>query len=318
MPAFTSSAPGKIILFGEHAVVYGRPAIAVPVEQVQARAIVSADPRGVSGAVKIQAPDIGLDCLLSDLPNENPLRLAIELVSQELNVSHLPACTVRITSTIPLAAGLGSGAAVSVALIRALSAFLGKPLTLERVSAQAYEVEKIYHGKPSGIDNTVVTFAQPVYFARGQPIKILRPLKSFTILIADSGIFSPTAVMVGEVNKAWEFEPARFEQLFDSIAVVTEAALSAIENGEISTLGLLMNENQGYLERMGVSWPELDKLIENARTAGALGAKLSGAGGGGNMIALVDPVRAAHIAQELLDGGAIRVIMTTIHAVIGD
>ena len=191
MPAAT--APGKIILFGEHAVVYGRPAIAAPVSQVQARAVVSAEPRRPSGEVHLQAPDIGLEADLADLPDEHPLALAVQWLLAGTGLERAPACTLRITSTIPVAAGMGSGAAVSVAMIRALFGFLGRPLPDERVSALAYEVEKLHHGTPSGIDNTVITYAMPVYFVRGQPMQTLRLPAPFTLVIGDTGIASPTA-----------------------------------------------------------------------------------------------------------------------------
>jgi mevalonate kinase len=106
----------------------------------------------------IQAPAIGLDASLNDLPPEHPVAAAVNGVLSTLGATRPPACSLRITSTIPVASGLGSGAAVSVAIIRALSAFLGHPLRDEQVSALAFEVEKLHHGTPSGIDNTVITY----------------------------------------------------------------------------------------------------------------------------------------------------------------
>ena len=109
MPAISATAPGKIILFGEHAVVYGRPAIAVPVQQVRARVVVTARPRGQPGEVRVLAPDIGLDARLADLSENQPLAKVIRSVLSALGISFPPACTVRVTSTIPVAAGMGSG-----------------------------------------------------------------------------------------------------------------------------------------------------------------------------------------------------------------
>ncbi len=192
MPAISATAPGKVILFGEHAVVYGRPAIAVPVTQVKARAVVTAAPRGAPGEVRLLAPDIGLDAILEELGSADPLAAAIREVASTLKVKQFPACTIKITSTIPVAAGMGSGAAVSVALIRALSAFFGHPLPDEKVSALAFEIEKIHHGTPSGIDNTVVTYSMPVYFVKGKPIETLQVRRPFTIVIGDTGVSSPT------------------------------------------------------------------------------------------------------------------------------
>jgi mevalonate kinase len=312
MPAIAASAPGKIILFGEHAVVYGRPAIAVPVEGVSARAVVMAEPLAKPGAIHLIAPDIDLDAYLSDLKIKHPLALAVEKTLATLDIQHPPAFTVRITSTIPLAAGLGSGAAVSVAIIRAVSAFLGQSLSEAQVSGLAYEVEQVYHGTPSGIDNTVIAYKMPVYFRRGQPIEILHVGKPFTIVIGDTGIKFPTAVAVGDVRKAWQANPDYFEALFDSAGEIARTARQAIENGAVSALGLLMYQNHLLLQQMGVSSPELDRLVEAARRAGAVGAKLSGGGRGGNMIALVDPGTAAQVEVGLQNAGAVRTLVTEI------
>ena len=312
MPAFTATAPGKIILFGEHAVVYGRPAIAVPVWQIQARAVVSADPLGQPGAVRILAPDVGLDAWLDELDLEHPLKRVITNLLNELQVASLPACSLRISSSIPVAAGLGSGAAVSVATIRALAAFLGHPLKDERVSALAYEVEKLHHGTPSGIDNTVITYATPVYFVKGQPIEILKPGSHFTIVIGDTGISSPTMVAVGDVRQLWLAAPHRYEAIFDSAAEIVRRARVCIENGMLQALGPLMDENQALLEQMSVSSLDLERLVRAARQAGALGAKLSGGGRGGNMIALVHPQRAEQVANALQEAGAVRTWISTV------
>jgi mevalonate kinase len=314
MPAFSAYAPGKIILFGEHAVVYGRPAIAVPVEQVRARAVVTANPREQPGEVHIIAPDIGLDNRLAHLPEDNPLAKVILCLLSTLGVPRAPACTLRVTSNIPLAAGMGSGAAVSVAVLRAFSTFLGHPLPSERVSDLAYEVEKLHHGTPSGIDNTVIAYETPVLFVRNQPIRFLRLAEPFTIVIADTGIHSPTSVAVGDLRRQWQADPQRYEALFDAAGRIAEAAYQVIEEGHPEKLGSLMDENHRLLCDMSVSSIELDHLVQAARSAGALGAKLSGAGRGGNMIALAAPDAAPSIAQALQLAGAVRTIITQIKA----
>jgi mevalonate kinase len=312
MPAYSASAPGKIILFGEHAVVYGRPAIAVPVLQVAAKVFVTADPGGIPGSVKIQAPDVGLQTTLADLPADHPLAAAILNAASALRVSHIPACNIRITSSIPVAGGLGSGAAVSVAILRAFSASLGHPLSDELVCNLAYEVEKIHHGTPSGIDNTVITYAKPVYFVKGKPIEILRVKRSFTVVIGDTGIQSPTALAVSDVREAWQEARDKYEVLFDAAGAIALSARKAIENGSIESLGPLMDDNHDLLQKIGVSSPELTTLVEAARSAGALGAKLSGGGRGGNMIALVSPDQAEKVALALEQAGAVRTIVTEI------
>ncbi len=312
MPAISAYAPGKIILFGEHAVVYGRPAIAVPVTQVQARALVTANPRGASGSLWIEAPEINLAADLKTLSAQHPLALAIAGVLDALGIAQPPALNLRITSTIPLASGLGSGAAVSVAVIRALSAFLGHPLADEKVSALAYQIERVYHGTPSGIDNTVITFSRPVFFIREQPIQFLEVAQPFTLVVADTGVPSPTAGVVGDVRAHWQARPEAYNRLFDAIGEIAWKARAAITGGDIHALGSLMDHNHAFLKEMGVSSPELDRLAETARSNGAWGAKLSGGGRGGNLIALSPAEAAPGLAEALRRAGAARAILTQV------
>ena len=318
MPAITATAPAKIILLGEHAVVYGRPAIAVPVLEVKARAVVKAEPRAASGSIQIQAPALDLRAPLQELPADHPLGIAVQLVLERLGIPRPPALTLRVTSTIPMAAGMGSGAAVSVAVVRALSAFLGRPLPDEQVCELAYQVEIVHHGTPSGIDNTTITYALPVYFIKGQPIQTLRVVRPFTLVIGDTGVLSPTGASVGDVRKAWEAEPGRYEAIFDAIGSLVGEARQAIESGNPAALGSLMDENQQLLEEIEVSSPELERLVGAARSAGALGAKLSGGGRGGNMIALADSASATAIQEALEEAGAVYTLITEVGAYTQD
>lgn len=312
MPNFTASAPGKIILFGEHAVVYGQPAIAVPVTQVSAKAIVTPKITWSPGNVRILAPDVGLETSLPDLPPEHPIGAAIQGVIDTLGVDHIPACTIKVTSTIPVASGLGSGAAVSVAIIRSLAGFLGHPLPDEQVSALAYKVEKIHHGTPSGIDNTVVTYARPVYFVKGQSLETFEVAEPFRIIIGDTGISTPTKESVRDVRHAWQADPQIYERLFAAAGSIAKTARQAIESGHPEWLGPLMDENHELLKEMGVSSPELDRLVNVAKDAGALGAKLSGGGRGGNMIALTETDQTDAISLALQTAGAVRTITTEV------
>jgi mevalonate kinase len=212
---------------------------------------------------------------------------------------------------------MGSGAAVSVALMRALSGYLGHPLPQERISALAYEVERIHHGTPSGIDNTVVTFGRPVYFIRGgdtegDRIETFSVARPFDILIGDTGMSSSTRQAVGDVGRAWQAEPERYNRLFEQIGSLVQKARQAIEIGEVAELGPLMDQNHALLCEMGVSSKELDELVAGARSAGALGAKLSGGGRGGNMIALVTPGMEETVAAALMAAGARSTLLTTI------
>ncbi len=313
-------APGKVILFGEHAVVYGRPALAAPVMQVWAEAAV--EPAAAGAGLTIYAADLREEIALRAAAADHPLAAAARLALAHLGLpASGPDWRITVRSTIPIASGMGSGAAVAAAIARALidaanqrnckSANLQSAIcNLQSVSALVYEVERLHHGTPSGVDNTVIAYGQPVYFVRGQapqPFAIGRP---FTLAIADTGIHSPTKVSVGDVRRAWEREPARFEARFDRIAAVVEAARAAIAAGAPELLGPLMDENHALLQEIGVSCPELDALVAAARSAGALGAKLSGGGRGGNMIALVTDEMAPQVADTLRAAGAVNVIVT--------
>ena len=305
----TASAPGKIILFGEHAVVYGRPAIAAPVTQVQAVAEVM-DSR--QPGIWIDAPDISLHAELGTLPDSHPLSVLIIGTFKAVGITYKLPLSIHIHSTIPVASGLGSGAAVSVAIARALSAHLGLPLTDDQVSQLAYGTEALYHGTPSGIDNTVVTYACPVYFVKGQTIETLRVGAPFTIVIGDTGVPAPTKESVADVRRLWEKEIPHWEKVFDQVGGLAKRARGAIESGNAHLLGELMNLNHELLQTMTVSSPDLDRLVHVARSTGALGAKLSGGGRGGNMIALVKPDRAETIANALRTVGARNTIITTV------
>jgi mevalonate kinase len=312
MPAISASAPGKVILFGEHAVVYNRPAIAVPVNQVQAHAVITANPLAQPGTIWIEAPEVRLNTDLSHLPHSHHFWILFDQLKDRLEIRSFPALKMRVTSSIPVAAGLGSGAAVSVACARALSSFVGHPLPDRDVNAIAYEVEKHHHGTPSGIDNTVITYAKPIYFERGKPIETLAVAAPIHLVIAHCGLRSSTAEAVGAVREAWQQAPEKYEALFDQIGDLTRQARTAIEQGLIDQLGPLMTTNHTCLREIGVSIPMLDRLVETALNAGAYGAKLSGAGRGGNMIALVTDQTASTVAAALGSAGATSVITTTV------
>ena len=304
-----ASAPGKIILFGEHAVVYQRPALAVPVRQVHADVEVL---ESLRAGIFINAPGIGLHAELNALPADHPLAAVILKVFQLFEISQFPALEISITSTIPVASGLGSGAAVSVAMVRALSSFLLHPLPDHEVNSTAYEIEKLHHGTPSGIDNTVITYNKPVYFIRGEPIEIFSVGTPFSMVIGDTGISAPTRESVGDVRRLWLKDKTTCETYFDEISQISLTARRAIERGRPELLGELMDRNHTLLQQLTVSCPELDILVRSARAAGALGAKLSGGGRGGNMIALVEQSTAGSVARALIAAGAVRTITTHI------
>jgi mevalonate kinase len=306
-----AQSPGKVILFGEHAVVYGRPAIAVPVRELHTTVEVTDFPDGRLGDVYLESPAVGLQAWLTELPEDDAVARITRSALQRLPRRE-PALRIRIESDIPIASGLGSGAAVSVALARALSQHLGLVFPARVLSELAFEVEKLHHGTPSGIDNTVISHEKPVYFVRGKPPETLVVREPFDLVIGDTGIPAPTAEAVGSVRKRWIEDRRGMERSFDSVGDVVRRARAAIEAGPASLLGSLMNENQILLQAMGVSSDELDRLISAARLAGALGAKLSGGGMGGNMIACVTADRIQPVVEALRGAGATRTIATLV------
>jgi len=159
-------APGKVILFGEHAVVYGRPALAVPVTQVKAEAVI--EPARPGEELLLIAQDLGQEIHFNGAQPQDPLVVAARLTLAELGLTELPPWRVVVRSSIPIASGMGSGAAVSAAIARALANAAGQPLSPSALSSIVYQVEILHHGTPSGIDNSVICYEQPVYFVRGQ------------------------------------------------------------------------------------------------------------------------------------------------------
>ncbi|HEC33306.1 MAG TPA: mevalonate kinase [Chloroflexi bacterium] len=304
-----ASAPGKVILLGEHSVVYGRPAIAVPVSQVRATA--SVDPAPPGSGLTLVAPDLNRSIRLKEAASDDPLAAIASLTLACLD-SDVPDAVLTVTSTIPIAGGMGSGAAVSTAVARALAAFVGARLSPSEVSRLVFEVERLHHGTPSGIDNTVVAYERPVYFVQGQPPEMFRVGASLHLLIADTGIPSPTRKVVEAVRRKRESEPVHYDFLFDRIGDLVEEARSAIEEGDPYALGFLLDQNHELLQEMGASSPELDELVDAARMSGALGAKLSGAGRGGNMVALVEEETAEEVGDTLKEAGAVRIIRTVV------
>jgi len=303
-------APGKVILFGEHAVVYGRPAIAVPVSEVQAEVTVERGP--YRQGVLVQAHDLDETFYLDDVPDDNPIRLTILNTLRRLRIAPAPDLTISIHSTIPIARGLGSGAAVATALVRGLVEHFEEYLSSQDISDLVYETEILHHGNPSGIDNTVIAFGKPVYFVRGQKMEVFWVQRPFTLVIGDTDIRSSTLEVVADVRRAWEKDPDRHDLWFDEMGRIAREARWAIERGQLNELGALMDENHQLLQAIGVSCQELDTLVQAARQGGALGAKLCGAGRGGNMVALAMERSVGQVSMMLRLAGARNVLATTV------
>ncbi len=302
-----ASACGKIILLGEHAVVYGFPAVAVPVRSLRTRAELDEG----SAPLRIAAPLISLDAPMADLPAGHPLVACIRRTAEALG-SAVPGGRLTITSDIPVASGLGSGAAVSTAIVRVLAATAGRDLPPAEVSRIVFAVEQIYHGNPSGVDNTVIAYESPIFFRRGQEPEILAAGAAAHLLIADSGVPGRTRIAVGGVRERRDADPARYDELFRRIGDLAEEGRGHLESGHIPQLGATLDRCHELLRAIEVSTSALDRMVEAARSAGAYGAKLSGAGLGGNIVALADPARLAAVEAALRASGAAAVFHTTL------
>ena len=314
MPATTASASAKLILLGEHAVVYGHPAIAIPFSDMRLRVSIEPAILAKTGTLRVISPDMDMDLLFDEMSPDEPIRQMISLLLDFLGIKTLPTCTMRIRSDIPLGAGFGSSAALSVGIMRALSAFLGHPLDGMDLVSLAYQSDQFIHGRLSGIDTTVIALEQAIYYQRGKDIEAIKPLNSLHFVVADSGVYTPTARSVAYLAERYEKDNQATKDKLLAIEEQVITAKQAMRVGDLQMLGDAMNANQTLLYDLGLSCPELDALVDVARDTGALGAKLSGGGQGGAMLALADESRVPQLRDTLQAAGAKAVWTTTLPA----
>ena len=278
------SGYGKIILFGEHAVVYGGNAIAAPLPLAMQVRATDSEQEGVHLII----PRWGVDeKVRKSEDHKYSIFRSLNMILNKLNLQQ-ENMKLEVSPHVPRAMGLGGSAALAVAIIRALSEKYRLNLSNEQVSELAYKSETIVHGAASGIDNTLATYGKFIRFQKGTPpdLKFLKPKKPLNIVIGLTFVESLTAKMVTKVHRAWENNKKLYDDIFDKINELVLQAEGAIESGEMEKLGELMNINQGYLNALQVSNGEIEDLVHIARSNGALGAKLTGGGGGGAIIAL--------------------------------
>lgn len=283
-PTDQTRAFGKLILFGEHLVVYKAPALV--------------------GAVSAYT-DCKLEYLdepgLEVIDNRPAVPLYKEKKKDEgdeainLTLTHLGVDTkargVRLTfgGDLCCASGIGASAAQVVSLARAVNIADSRSLSEDEINAAGYEGEKGYHGTPSGIDNTAATFGGLLRFRRtdGAPVFEKKSFPSaIRIVYASTGITASTTEVVGDVRSKKEADEAWFSDIMGKYTTLVEEAETVVEGGDMNRLGQLMDENHTLLQELTVSCKELDDLVDAARAAGAVGAKMSGTGRGGLMIAL--------------------------------
>tara|TARA_B100000315_G_C14504233_1_gene553819 strand:+ start:95 stop:979 length:885 start_codon:yes stop_codon:yes gene_type:complete len=283
----STTACGKIILFGEHSVVYGKPAIAVPLKELRL-------------SVKIEKSNDFI--ITSDVFSHiEELKEGVNKITKKLNVPNKLKLTV--SSDIPLSSGFGSSAAFSVAVTKAVAKHFGITLNLKQIKEISYESENVFHGTASGLDNTVIAYEKSVYFVKGKEPEILHIKNSFSFIIVNIGIKSDTSEVVNELRERYDSNKENISLIFDEIESIVDKARTALEEGNISFLGELMDKNQKCLKRLGLSINEIDSLVTKLKDLGALGAKLSGAGKGGNVIALLPEEKVDEAKEKLREEG---------------
>ncbi len=277
---------GKVVILGEHSVVYGRHAIAAPVPLVIKAMVEDCDE-----GIHLIIPRWGVEYELASNPAERrSFERPAGVMLDKLGLGGR-AMRIEVFPEVPRSMGLGGSAAMAVAIVRALDKHFGLGLSDEDVNGLAFESEKLAHGNPSGLDNTLACYARPLVYRSGdpplvEPLNISEPIPA---VIGMTGYEGLTAKTVGRVRDAWKQDQQLYERIFDQIDALVLRGVRAISDGDVKLLGELMNICHGMLNALQVSTPELEQLVDIARENGALGAKLTGGGGGGSMIAVCEP-----------------------------
>lgn len=266
------TAGGKVILLGEHAVVFGHPALA------------AALPFGV----RMQAlPASGGVVLVGEAVPDDP-RVA-DAVARIARIVGVTGARVEVASELPAGGGLGSSAAFAVALARALGGLVGG-ISDEQVSQAALASELVFHGRPSGVDHTACARQGMILFRSGEPdeVRAVVPARPLTLVVGLTGRPRSTGEKIASLQAKVEQAPQRWTPVVDRLGALGVEGARAVETGDLSGLGALMDEAHRWLSHCELSCVELEAIVDAAKTAGALGAKLTGAGGGGAAIALVE------------------------------
>ncbi len=308
----TGSGKGKAILFGEHFVVYGLPALAAGISSVTTAKLTRV--RSFGHTLVDNRPA---------MPGYKKKKYEEQKASLENILKHLNIDTTRMGFQIDLegdlvcASGIGASAASCVAIARSLNDEFSLGLDDDQINEAAYEGEKGYHGTPSGLDNTVSTFGGLVWFERdlsGGPPKFekLKLPNAIHLVIASTGITASTIAVVGDVKIKRDADPKWFETISEEYTQLVHEGKEALMQLDLPKIGKLMNQNHELLQQLTVSCKELDDLVKTARDNGAIGSKMTGTGRGGNMIALApDEATAKQIAGALEKSGAAGVWLTS-------
>ena len=282
---------GKVILVGEHAVVHGVPAIAAGIR------------RGVTTiARRAQEDSLHFEpwgrTFRPDADSEEPLARAFEQILSSYR--DRPPLRLDVRVDLPPGAGLGCSAAIGVSLLDALDEALGVQRSRPALGALALEWERFFHGAPSGIDNIASAMGGLLCFQQACPVRPISPARPFSLVVAHSGQRSNTKDMVALVSRQLAERPAWRRRALDEVHALVLEAETALRHGEILALGRVLDRNHRILRSLRLSTPRLEDLCGAARSAGALGAKITGAGGGGCIVALAEgPDHAIRIADSL-------------------
>lgn len=300
------TAHGKIILIGEHSVVYNEPAIALPFPAANVEVRIKA----IEGESKIFSSYYNGPLASTPVSLYN-LRRTIETICEDLNVD-TSGMLITVSSLIPPERGMGSSAAVATALIRALYNFFECSLDNETLLYYIGISEKIAHGNPSGLDARITSGTKPVYFIKSKSPETFDLQVTGYLIAADTGLKGQTREAVQDVAQLLRKSKRKTKLLISSLGSLTAQAKSAIEEDDIAALGGILSKAHRHLSDLSVSNEKLDHLVQTALEQGALGAKLTGSGRGGCMIALAKTFdQAKHIANELMKNGAVE---TWIHS----
>lgn len=273
-----SIAPGKILLFGEHFVVKGKPALGLAVSMYVR---VCVEP----GSWIIYSKQLGF--INHDSKHRLLFNTLIEKISSEYN--NVQPLNINIDSELPIASGMGSSAAVAVATAHAILSFIGVEFTKEDVWKIAHEAEKTVHYKPSGVDTTLATYGGFLYYRRGSFEKLnLKLPENTSLIIVNSRVERSTGEVVKDVLNRYEHLEEIGELIYSAAEKIVEKALDSLRKNNAEILGELMLVNHGLLWAMGASSEICDKIVYDLLKAGALGGKISGAGRGGVIIGLIN------------------------------
>jgi mevalonate kinase len=275
---------GKVILFNEHFVVYGLPAIVSAIGRKTTAVVEKGSGSGIE--IKDYRPETPGYKAEKHFQQQESLQRMFKFMRIDTEHNHFK---IALGGDLIAASGVGASAASCAAIARALSEELGLNYSDEQVNQTAYEGEKGYHGTPSGIDNTAATYGGLIWYNRGAESQIMDRMKlrkPVEVVMGNTGIVADTKIVVAGVKERKEEAPEKYGQIFKNAEELAQEARKQLIAFDLPKLGISMNRNHEMLQQIGVSCHELDVLVILARDNGALGAKMTGTGRGGYMVAL--------------------------------